>query len=132
MKTVENGSELAAVLRLRHDVFYRELLGKRKIFQLDVDRFDFFCDHLVIIDNRTEDMVGTYRLNASTFSNRFYTESEFHFDDIRNLPLKAGDTLVVHTTWDALQRAFVEKWGNCGRPNSAIKTPSKTCSAFSS
>ncbi|MEZ5543555.1 MAG: SLC13 family permease [Pseudomonadota bacterium] len=25
-------------------------------------------------------------------------------DDIRNLPLKAGDTLVVHTTWDALFR----------------------------
>ena len=25
-------------------------------------------------------------------------------DDIRNLPLKAGDTLVVHTTWDALNR----------------------------
>ncbi|MGB5259477.1 MAG: SLC13 family permease [Gammaproteobacteria bacterium] len=25
-------------------------------------------------------------------------------DDIRNLPLAAGDTLVVHTTWDALSR----------------------------
>jgi len=25
-------------------------------------------------------------------------------DDIRNLPLQAGDTLVVHTTWDALAR----------------------------
>jgi di/tricarboxylate transporter len=25
-------------------------------------------------------------------------------DDIRNLPLKSGDTLVVHTTWDALNR----------------------------
>ena len=25
-------------------------------------------------------------------------------EDIRNLPLKAGDTLVVHTTWDALYR----------------------------
>jgi len=25
-------------------------------------------------------------------------------DDIRNLPLEAGDTLVVHTTWDALAR----------------------------
>ncbi|MGB5473000.1 MAG: SLC13 family permease [Gammaproteobacteria bacterium] len=25
-------------------------------------------------------------------------------DDIRNLPLKAGDTLVVHTTWDSLHR----------------------------
>lgn len=25
-------------------------------------------------------------------------------DDIRNLPLKSGDTLVVHTTWDALYR----------------------------
>ena len=25
-------------------------------------------------------------------------------DDIRNLPLQAGDTLVVHTAWDALER----------------------------
>ena len=25
-------------------------------------------------------------------------------DDIRNMPLQAGDTLVVHTSWDALQR----------------------------
>ncbi len=86
VKTVENGNELAQVLRLRHDVFYRELLNKRKVFQLDVDRFDFFCDHLVIVDNRTHEMVGTYRLNASTFSNDFYTETEFHFDSLRNLP----------------------------------------------
>lgn len=86
VKTVENGTELAQVLRLRHDVFYRELLNKRKIFQLDMDRFDFFCDHLVIVDNRTAEMVGTYRLNASTFSNDFYTETEFHFDSVRNLP----------------------------------------------
>ena len=86
VRTVSNGADLAQVLRLRHDVFYRELLGKRKIFQLDVDRFDFVCDHLVISDNRTGEMVGTYRLNASPFSDRFYTESEFHFDDIRTLP----------------------------------------------
>ncbi len=86
VKTVENGTELARVLKLRHDVFYRELLNRRKIFQLDVDRFDFFCDHLVIVDNRTNEMVGTYRLNASTFSTDFYTETEFHFDSVRNLP----------------------------------------------
>lgn len=86
VKTVENGTELAGVLRLRHDVFYRELLNRRKIFQLDLDRFDFFCDHLVILDNRTNEMVGTYRLNASTFSSDFYTETEFHFEPVRDLP----------------------------------------------
>ncbi|HHO60077.1 MAG TPA: SLC13 family permease, partial [Thiotrichales bacterium] len=30
-------------------------------------------------------------------------------DDIRNLPLEAGDTLVVHTTWDALARLQKDK-----------------------
>lgn len=85
VKTVEHGAELAEVLRLRHDVFYREMLNKRKIFQLDLDRFDFLCDHLVIIDKRTNDIVGTYRLNASTFSSDFYTETEFHFEPVRNL-----------------------------------------------
>ncbi|MBE9567278.1 MAG: SLC13 family permease [Proteobacteria bacterium] len=30
-------------------------------------------------------------------------------DDIRNLPLESGDTLVVHTTWDALARLQKDK-----------------------
>lgn len=30
-------------------------------------------------------------------------------DDIRNMPLKAGDTLVVHTTWTALERVSNDK-----------------------
>jgi di/tricarboxylate transporter len=30
-------------------------------------------------------------------------------DDIRNLPLEAGDTLVVHTSWDALARLQTDK-----------------------
>jgi di/tricarboxylate transporter len=30
-------------------------------------------------------------------------------DDIRNLPLEAGDTLVVHTSWDALVRLQTDK-----------------------
>jgi di/tricarboxylate transporter len=30
-------------------------------------------------------------------------------DDIRNLPLEAGDTLVVHTSWDALIRLQTDK-----------------------
>lgn len=30
-------------------------------------------------------------------------------DDIRNMPLQAGDTLIVHTPWDALQRIKKDK-----------------------
>jgi putative hemolysin len=85
IKTVETGAELEETLRLRHDVFYREIIGKKLLFEIDIDRFDTRCDHLIIIDRRTDEIVGTYRLIASTFSPDFYSEGEFNLDDIKRL-----------------------------------------------
>ena len=85
IKTAETGEELEETLRLRHDVFYRELIGKELPFGLDMDRFDTRCDHLIIIDCKTDNIVGTYRLISSTFSPDFYSEEEFDLDDIKRL-----------------------------------------------
>ncbi len=85
IKTAETGAELEETLRLRHDVFYKEIIGKKLLFEIDMDRFDTRCDHLIIIDRKTDEIVGTYRLIASTFSPDFYSESEFDLDDIKRL-----------------------------------------------
>lgn len=78
IKTVDSKAELEAALRLRHDVFYRELLGQdANRDRLDRDEFDDICDHLVIIDQRSGDLIATYRFNSSALSNRFYTATEF-------------------------------------------------------
>jgi putative hemolysin len=82
IKTAENHDELAKVLRLRYEVFYRELLEKRQILGMDIDKFDFSCDHLIIIDKKTDTFIGTYRLISSLFTNKFYSETEFNLQNI--------------------------------------------------
>lgn len=85
IKTVENGDELEETLRLRHDVFYREIIGKKHPFNLDMDEHDAYSDHLVIIDRRNDQIVGTYRLIADSFYDKFYSECEFDIQNIKKL-----------------------------------------------
>src|SRR6059058_2633080 len=60
VKTAETVDELEEVLKLRHDVFHAELLGRRLPFGLEFDRFDAGADHLMVIDRRIGRIVGTY------------------------------------------------------------------------
>ncbi len=71
IKTAENDFELEQALRLRHEVFIFEILGKKKLFGIDIDRYDMLCDHLLVIDKKTEQVVGTYRFNSDRYSDRF-------------------------------------------------------------
>ncbi len=86
IKTAENAYELHKALKLRHDVFHEELLHKRKKSGIDLDRFDKRCDHLLIIDKRTNYLIGTYRLQSSLHAKKWYTATEFHMKHIHKLP----------------------------------------------
>ncbi len=86
LKTVETAAELDKILRLRYKVFYKEFLEKRRLFAVDLDEFDLICDHLMIIDKKTNACVGTYRLNCSRFNDHFYAATEFQMDAIEALP----------------------------------------------
>jgi putative hemolysin len=86
IKTVESSWELKAALRLRHDVFYQELLNVPSPGGFDTDAYDLLCDHLVILDKKTGGLVGTYRLISSTYSNHFYSGSEFDIAGLLALP----------------------------------------------
>ncbi len=86
VKTADSKEELYAAMRLRHDVFLDELLKKRRRSGLDMDKFDKLCDHLIIIDKRTDMMIGTYRLQSSLYTRKWYTATEFHMKHIKKLP----------------------------------------------
>lgn len=86
VKTVDTPAELEEVLKLRFEVFNREYMNTKRAVGVDVDKFDFICDHLMIRDNRVGQIVGTYRLNSSTFSDKYYSSGEFHFQKIKDLP----------------------------------------------
>jgi putative hemolysin len=79
--------EVDAALKLRFEVFNLELEeGLDTSFQTgrDQDEFDATCHHLMIIETRTHQIVGTYRLQTREIATRgFYSANEF---DLSRLP----------------------------------------------
>ncbi|MDY0150684.1 MAG: GNAT family N-acyltransferase [Candidatus Cloacimonas sp.] len=86
VKTADSPEELREALRLRHEVFISELLKRKKKSGLDKDKFDKTCDHLIIIDKRINAIIGTYRLQSSLHTKKYYTATEFHMRHIKRLP----------------------------------------------
>jgi putative hemolysin len=86
IKTASEPAELEKVLQLRNDVFYREKSGRKPFLNIDIDRFDLNCDHLMVVEKATGKVLGTYRLNSSRFSKSFYSTTEFNMDNILSLP----------------------------------------------
>lgn len=55
--------DIRAVQRLRYDVFSTEPgFGLRNDDRLDADHFDAHCDHLIVREDRSGDIVGCYRM----------------------------------------------------------------------
>lgn len=86
VKTAANADELTSLLELRFSIFHKEYKHKKRSVGVDVDELDLVCDHLMIRDDRSGKVVGTYRLNVSDLSGVFYSESEFEMDSIAKLP----------------------------------------------
>lgn len=86
IKTVSDVSELKEALALRFNVFHKEMIGTRRPHGVDVDEFDFVCDHLIIVNRKTGKIIGTYRLNCSLFSDQFYSAREFNLNRILSHP----------------------------------------------
>jgi putative hemolysin len=80
-----------AAQRLRYRVFGEELGARLSSAHLgvDEDRFDPFCDHLVVRDVASGETVGTYRMLSHEAAERaggFYSDTEFHLARILALP----------------------------------------------
>lgn len=85
LKTVETRSELAEALKLRAEVFFEDPNHPHHGEALDFDEYDSTCDHIIIIDNRIDTIVGTYRIRTTKFNRDFYSEGEFHLDSVLEL-----------------------------------------------
>ncbi|MER8186400.1 GNAT family N-acyltransferase [Kitasatospora sp. NPDC094015] len=90
-------ADLRASQRLRHQVFAEELgaVLDTPLPGFDVDEFDDFCDHLLVRDETTGEVVGTYRLlrpSQAAKAGRLYSDSEF---DLSNLAGVRGDLVEV-------------------------------------
>lgn len=81
-------AEVDAALRLRFEVFNLELnegLEASFINQRDEDEFDKTCHHLIVVENASAKIVGTYRVRTMEMAGSafgFYSAGEFAVEDL--------------------------------------------------
>lgn len=131
-------ADVLAAQRLRHDVFAGEMGALLTTPQpgLDIDAFDAYCDHLLVRDTLSGQVVGTYRLlppERAAVAGRLYSESEFDLGPlagIRSGLVEVGrscvhpdhrDGAVIGLIWAGIARYMVEgghEWlaGCCSIP----------------
>lgn len=77
-----SNSEVREAQRLRYRVFAEEMGARLSCAEegLDEDMFDPYCDHLVVTDEETGEVLGTYRILSGLTAKRlggFYSDQEF-------------------------------------------------------
>lgn len=86
----QHGDEVRQAQRLRYRVFSDEM-GARLSTTVpghDVDMFDNYCEHLLVHDVATHDVVGTYRVLTPAQAKRIgstYSDTEFDLIRLRGL-----------------------------------------------
>jgi putative hemolysin len=97
VRLAETVAEIAQAQRLRYAVFGEEL-GARvpgSADGIDCDRFDAFCDHLIVRERRGGSIVGTYRMltpDGRRQAGGWYCAAEF---DVGSLEAFSDETIEV-------------------------------------
>ncbi|RKY34207.1 MAG: hemolysin [Candidatus Omnitrophota bacterium] len=79
VRLINGGEYLNSAQLLRGRIFLRQEKTEK-------DKFDKFCQHLVVIDKRINQVVGTYRLLLGSIAEKnigFYSETEFDLGNIK-------------------------------------------------
>lgn len=82
-------TEIEEAQRLRYKVFVEEMGAQLSGSEgLDIDGFDQFCDHLLVRDSDTQQVIGTYRILSPEKANEaggYYSAGEFDLSRLAHL-----------------------------------------------
>lgn len=102
VRLAENEYETVQCLRLRYRVFADEM-GANLLSAgdgIDYDRFDDYCKHVMVFDNRSGEVIATTRLlleDDAIHAGLFYSETEFDLYQVLKQPghfMEVGRTCI--------------------------------------
>lgn len=126
VELAHNQATIAAAQKLRYQVFrdtYGADLGHQPD-QRDHDHFDLFCEHLIVRDLQTDQIIATTRLldsQAARLAGGFYSESEFQLiglNELRGNIVEIGRTCVhpdyrsgacIATLWSGIAHLMISR-----------------------
>jgi len=85
-----DAQEIGEAQQLRYEVFAEEMGAQLALNSsgLDIDEFDAYCDHLLVRDQESLQVVGTYRVlppHKAREIGRLYSDSEFDLTRLNHL-----------------------------------------------
>lgn len=126
VRLAQTAEEIDQAFQLRYRVFVEEEknMQLRNADNRESDRFDAYCEHLIVLDEVTQQVVGTYRMlpGDRTEEIGFYSETEFDlgpFDAHRRRTLELGRSCVapeyrsgrsIHLLWEGIA-AYIDRHG---------------------
>jgi putative hemolysin len=96
VRLAETEEDLMSVFRLRFEVFNLELgreSSTSNLIQIDRDKFDDVCHHLMVIAKNTGQTIGTYRIQTYEMAGQgvgFYCSQFFNLNTIPDSVLQAA------------------------------------------
>ena len=125
VRLASTASEIESALRLRYEVFVRELgSGQTAAGERESDGHDRTCEHLIVMDRETGDTIGTYRMKSLGGADEptgFYSYAEFTLESLPAEVLDEGievgraciavehrNTRAILLLWKALARRMTD------------------------
>lgn len=127
VRLAQSTDEIKSALRLRFEIFNLELhegLASSLITGFDEDEFDAVCDHLIVLEENSRAVVGTYRMQTGTMAAQhlgYYSAREFDFtpyESLRGSLVELGracvhkehrSITVISLLWKEIARYVMEK-----------------------
>lgn len=95
IKFAETDDEIRKVQRLRYEIFI-QARGKSNPAseneELDCDEFDKYCLHLIVVEKKSNLIVGTYRMHPGVVASAsigFYSSKEYNITGLNNISKNA-------------------------------------------
>jgi putative hemolysin len=89
LSLARNPAEVAEAQRLRYKVFAEEMGAQLSgAGGLDIDGFDAYCDHLLVRESTSNQVIGTYRIlspHKALEAGGYYSASEFDLSRLSHL-----------------------------------------------
>jgi len=86
VQIAQTDSDVEEALKLRYKIFYEELDREFDSGRtIDLDKYDEQCHHLIVKENETGKVIGTYRLQTyeqAVNGEGFYSDSLFNLEDL--------------------------------------------------
>jgi putative hemolysin len=86
IRTARTAADLKGVVQMRQHSFLEDFLPNQQYADFDFDDYDVRADHILVKHVPSGEVIGSYRIICTLFSDKFYNFEEFNIDGLLKKP----------------------------------------------